>query len=105
MIREPSFFILTALVKAPLHGYGILKSVEQLSRGRVKLSAGTLYAALDRLSNEGLLRDGGSEIVDGRLRKQYRITNEGLETLRESAKQFSDNAKTARNQLAQVSRS
>ena len=71
MIREPSFYILVALARAPLHGYGILKSVEQLSKGRDTLRAGTLYAALDSLSREGLLSSDGEEVVDERLRRHY----------------------------------
>ncbi|HEY3905605.1 MAG TPA: helix-turn-helix transcriptional regulator [Streptosporangiaceae bacterium] len=48
-IQEPTFLILTALAAGPQHGYGIMTDVAQISGDRVKLRAGTLYAALDRL--------------------------------------------------------
>ena len=55
-LREPTFFVLTALLPAPLHGYGIIKAVEEMSDGRVRLRAGTLYAALERLEKRRLRR-------------------------------------------------
>lgn len=54
-VTEPAFFILTALVDAPLHGYGIVGEVDRLSEGRVRLKVGTLYGVLDRLVGEGLV--------------------------------------------------
>ena len=45
-LRESTYFILAALLDGPRHGYAIVKEVEQLSGGRVRLSAGTLYGAL-----------------------------------------------------------
>src|SRR5689334_13797887 len=54
-MHEPTFYILTALAERPQHGYGIMQTVSRLSGERVTLRAGTLYAALDRLTTEGLL--------------------------------------------------
>ena len=54
-ISEPSYFILAALLDGPLHGYGIIKKTAKLSDGRVRLAAGTLYGALDRLAEQGLV--------------------------------------------------
>jgi len=54
-LREPSYFVLAALLDGPLHGYAVIKRVDELSAGRVRLAAGTLYAALDRLAAEELL--------------------------------------------------
>ena len=45
-LREPTLFILAALVSGRLHGYAILDAVEDLSDGRLRLTAGTLYGAL-----------------------------------------------------------
>ena len=45
-LREPTFFILLSLSPGPKHGYAILKEVEALSDGRVRLSTGTLYGAI-----------------------------------------------------------
>jgi PadR family transcriptional regulator PadR len=76
-LREPTFLILTALAGGPRHGYGVMQEVERLSRGRTKLRAGTLYAALDRLGGEGLVEVAHEETVDGRLRRYYRLTEAG----------------------------
>ena len=51
-LQEPTFLLLTALAEGPQHGYGIMTDVDRISDGRVKLRAGTLYAALDRLAVE-----------------------------------------------------
>lgn len=100
VIREPAFFVLAALAPAPLHGYAILKRVERLSEGRVRIGPGTLYAALDRLVRDGALAPAGEEIVDGRLRRRYRITGEGRRLLRERAERYAANAAVARAALA-----
>jgi len=76
-MREPTYYILTALLDGPLHGYGIIKRVEALSDGRIHLAAGTLYGALDRLVDHGEIELDREEQVSGRLRRYYRITSEG----------------------------
>jgi DNA-binding PadR family transcriptional regulator len=80
-LREPSLFILTALAERPLHGYAVMKAVAELSGGRVRLRAGTLYAALDRLTEDGLLAVDRQEVVEGRLRRYYRLTDQGAARL------------------------
>jgi DNA-binding PadR family transcriptional regulator len=77
-MREPTFLILTALVGATRHGYGIAQEVRTLSDGRVGLLTGTLYTALDRLVAEGLIEPDREEEVDGRVRRYYRLTDDGL---------------------------
>jgi DNA-binding PadR family transcriptional regulator len=52
-MREPTYFVLAALLAGPLHGYAIIKRAGELSGGRVRLATGTLYTALDRLTAEG----------------------------------------------------
>jgi PadR family transcriptional regulator, regulatory protein PadR len=99
VVREPTFLILAAVAADPLHGYGILRSVEQLSGGRVRLRAGTLYAALDRLVREGALVVDHEEVVDGRLRRYYRITESGLHALRQGVEDLDANIAAARRQL------
>src|ERR1019366_1699156 len=76
-LQEPTFLILTSLAAGPQHGYAIMTDAEQISGGHVRLRAGTLYAALDRLRTDGLVEIDREEIVDGRLRRYYRITGEG----------------------------
>jgi DNA-binding PadR family transcriptional regulator len=80
-MRTPTFVILTALADGPRHGYGIVQEVRVLSEGRVSLLTGTLYTALDRLTAEGLVEQDHEEQVDGRLRRYYRLSAEGLAAL------------------------
>jgi PadR family transcriptional regulator, regulatory protein PadR len=104
VLPEPTFLILAAVAPAPLHGYGIIQAVDRLSGGRVRLRAGTLYAALDRLVGDGSLVVDHEEVVDGRLRRYYRITGDGLAVLRRGVEQLEANASTARGQLARLER-
>ena len=83
-LHEPTFLLLTALAEGPRHGYGIITDVERMSGGRVRLRAGTLYAALDRVVAEGLVEADRDEVVEGRLRRYYRLTAE-VERLQHNA--------------------
>ena len=76
-MREPTYFVLLSLLGGPLHGYGIAKRVAALSDGRVAVTAGTLYGALDRLVEQGLAEVDSEELVNGRRRRNYRITQRG----------------------------
>jgi len=98
-LQEPSFFILTALARAPLHGYGVMRAVSELSQGRLELRAGTLYAALDRLTEDGLLEVDREEAVEGRLRRYYRLTEPGAARLEAEIAQLRANVATAAAQL------
>jgi len=100
VITEPTFLILAAVAPGPLHGYAILREVERLSGGRVRLRAGTLYAAVDRLVEHGQLADAGDEVVDGRLRRYYALTDDGASRLAAEADVLVANATAARDQLA-----
>src|SRR5690348_10177634 len=98
-MQEPTFLILTALAGEPLHGYGVIQEVSRLSSGRVVLRPGTLYGALDRLSEQGLVAAEREEIVDGRLRRYYRITDDGAGLLHAEARRLADNAAEAHRRL------
>lgn len=98
-LREPTFLILTALAERPQHGYGIMADVERMSGGRVKLRPGTLYAALDRVVAEGLVEAEREEIVDGRLRRYYRLTPSGRERLAAEVERLRENAAVAAQRL------
>src|SRR2546430_15154972 len=95
-LQEPTFLILTALAAEPLHGYGVIQEVSRLSGARVVLRPGTLYGALDRLSDQGLVAADREEVVGGRLRRYYRLTDEGEALLRAEAQRVADNAAEAR---------
>ena len=84
-MREATFLILAALADQDLHGYGIIGEVKKLSGGKTTLGPGTLYGTLDRLTEEGLIQPTGTEVVDGRLRRYYGITGNGLSAVRSEA--------------------
>lgn len=101
-MQEPTFLILTALVAEPLHGYALISEIEQASEGRVRLRVGTLYAALDRLTQEGLVAVESEEVVSGRLRRTYRVTGEGAAALAAEAERMASLARRARARLRQT---
>jgi PadR family transcriptional regulator, regulatory protein PadR len=84
-MREPTYFLLASLLDGPLHGYAIIKRAAEMSGGRVRLATGTLYTALDRLTDEGLVRLVSEEIVSGRVRRSYGLTSTGSAALRAEA--------------------
>ncbi|HYK33145.1 MAG TPA: PadR family transcriptional regulator [Streptosporangiaceae bacterium] len=84
-MREPTYFVLASLLDGPLHGYGIIKRAAELSGNRVRLATGTLYTALDRLAAEGYVRLVREEIVNGRARRSYGLTDAGAAALRAEA--------------------
>jgi len=98
-MQEATFLILTALAAGSQHGYGIITDVREISGGRVRLRAGTLYTALDRLRAEGLIGVHREEIVEGRLRRYYRLTPMGLDLLAAEAARLQANAKAALSRL------
>jgi DNA-binding PadR family transcriptional regulator len=98
-MHEATFLVLTALAGASQHGYGILTDIAELSGGRVRLRAGTLYAALDRLRTEGLVEVDREEVVDGRLRRYYRLTPEGARALAAEAIRLRSNTSAALGRL------
>ena len=77
-LTESTYYILLSLL-SPQHGYGIMQQTEEMSRGRVRLAAGTLYGALNALSAKGWIIQIPSE-EDSR-RKDYRLTEKGLQVL------------------------
>jgi len=87
-LREPSYFVLAALLDGPLHGYAVIKRVDELSAGRVRLAAGTLYAALDRLAAEELLTVVSEEVVNGCVRRYYGLTENGSAAVRAEAERM-----------------
>jgi DNA-binding PadR family transcriptional regulator len=98
-MQEATFLILTALAESSQHGYGIINDVTEISEGRVRLRAGTLYAALDRLRVDGLIELDREEIVDNRLRRYYRLAPAGNARLAAEAARLQAHAATALNRL------
>ena len=72
--------ILEALLQEPSHGYRIAQQIKERSRGVLDFKEGTLYPALHKLQNEGLVKSSES-VENGRPRRYYRITGAGRKTL------------------------
>lgn len=80
-LSEPVLLILVSLASEAKHGYALLKDVEDLSEGRVRLSTGTLYGAIRRLLEDGWIER--YELKDTSRDKQaYRLTTKGRAHLR-----------------------
>ena len=76
-LTETTYYILLSLYE-PLHGYGIMQRAQELSGGRVRLAAGTLYGALNAMVDKGWIA-----LLPGEGRKkEYRLTSMGLEILK-----------------------
>lgn len=103
-LQEPTFLILAALAAEPLHGYGVIQEVAELSGGRVTLRPGTLYGALDRLVDQELVVSDREEIVDGRLRRYYRLSDSGAQLLETEARRLTSNANAAVTRLRRRAR-
>ncbi len=84
-MRAPTYFVLASLLDGPLHGYAIIKRAAELSGNRVRIATGTLYTALDRLTAAGYVRLVREEIVNGRARRTYGLTDSGAAELRAEA--------------------
>jgi DNA-binding PadR family transcriptional regulator len=98
-LREPTFLVLAALGPGPLHGYGIIKTVEQMSQGRVRLRAGTLYSALERLEAQRYVAFDGEATEGGPTRRYYKLTEAGESLLAQEAARLRANAELAFSRL------
>lgn len=78
-LTEATYYILLSLCR-PQHGYGIMQQVESLSKGRVRLAAGTLYGALNTMSEKRWIVQLPME--QGSRKKEYRLTELGREVLK-----------------------
>lgn len=101
-LSESTFLILVSLQGGPKHGYAIMKEVEELSRGRVMLSTGTLYGAIKRLlQNEWIRRvEVPEDGEDARGRKSYALTRRGRRVLEAEVQRLRQLAKIARRRLS-----
>lgn len=77
--------ILKAIAVEPLHGYAVAQRLEQVSRGVVQVPEGSLYPALHRLENRGLLAADWKKTETGREAKFYRLTPKGRKQLEADA--------------------
>ncbi len=79
------FYVLVALADGQTHGYAILKEVEQLTSGAVRLSTGTLYGIIKRLLADGLIREAAVAAKDDERRRSYDLTAFGRDVARAEA--------------------
>lgn len=99
-LSEAVLLILLSMAEEPRHGYAILKDVEQISDGRVKLSTGTLYGALRRLlEDKWIERFTEDDAARGRL--AYRLTNTGHGALKREVARMKHLAKVATARIAE----
>lgn len=73
--------ILKAVSLGPLHGYGVLLRIQQISAGRLEILQGSLYPALYRLEDQGWITSEWGESENKRKAKYYRLTAEGKKRL------------------------
>jgi DNA-binding PadR family transcriptional regulator len=94
-----TFHILVALADEERHGYAVIKDVEARTGGRLKLSPGTLYRSVDRMVQQGLIREVTSRIardLDDERRRYYRITAFGREVAMAEARRLAEMLALAR---------
>jgi DNA-binding PadR family transcriptional regulator len=75
-LTESTYYIMLSLIE-PLHGYGVMQKVEEISRGTVRLGPGTLYGVFTTLEKEGLI----VKVKEEDRRKSYVLTQKGKEVL------------------------
>ena len=84
--------ILKAVSLGPLHGYGVLLRIEQISKERLKIEQGSLYPALYRLEHQGLIAADWGESENKRRAKFYRLTAAGKRRLEAETHKWNDMA-------------
>ncbi|MDQ6839087.1 MAG: PadR family transcriptional regulator [Actinomycetota bacterium] len=94
-MTEAAFSVLASLLDEPLHGYGIMQAVRALSSQRAPFPVATVYAVLDRLTADGLVEVDHEEIREGRLRRYYRVTDDGARALSLEAQRLAKKAEVA----------
>lgn len=91
-LKQIEFLVLAALVEEPLHGYGIVRAIDERSAGQVRMRPGDVYRVLYRLRQRGLIGEAErrpvAELDDAR-RTYYRITADGREVVAAEAELLS----------------
>jgi len=100
-LPSAAFQILLSLAGGDLHGYGIMRQVEEQTGGRMRLGPGTLYSSIQTLLEEGLIEEvtgdmGGGDPSDARRRRHYRLTAGGRKLARSEADRLADLLRVAR---------
>jgi DNA-binding PadR family transcriptional regulator len=97
-----AFHILLALAEGDLHGYAIMRQVEEQTAGKVRLGPGTLYSSIQALLEQGFIEEVGrgdvADVVDKQRerRRLYRLTSAGRKVARSEAEKLADILRIAR---------
>ena len=97
-LTEPVLWILLSLASQPRHGYSLMKDVESLSEGRVRLGTGTMYGALGRLLEESWI-EPFEQLDTSREKQAYRLTATGRARLRDELDRLRHLTRTAAARL------
>ncbi|NKB88724.1 MAG: PadR family transcriptional regulator [Acidobacteria bacterium] len=89
-LSERDFRVLFALLDAPLHGYGLVKAIREHSEGTVIVDPANLYRGMQRMIDEGLVRDGERRPApdSARIRRYYELTDLGRQVLSADAERM-----------------
>jgi len=99
-LSSASFYILLALAREDLHGYGIMQEIAKQSEGIYKLGPGTLYDNLEKLIRAGWVHELGPRRGDEDPRRRYyRLSNAGRDLLRAETERLTQVVREARSRL------
>lgn len=100
-MNELTFLTLTAVADHPRHGYAILQEIKAITDGDVVPQVATLYRTIDRVESDGQIVEDRTEVVDGRFRRVYRLTDRGAADLAAAALRRAATATVASQRLEQ----
>lgn len=97
-LPSAAFQILLSLADGDLHGYGIMRQVEEQTNGRMRLGPGTLYSSIQALLAEGFIEevDRADDDDGAERRRYYRLTSSGRKLARAEAERLADLLRVAR---------
>ena len=98
-LPSAAFHILLSLADENLHGYGIMRHVEEQTGGQMRLGPGTLYSSIQALLEEGLIEEeegSGTHGATDERRRYYRLTNAGRKVARTEAERLAGLLRVAR---------
>lgn len=96
-LTHVGYHVLLALATADRHGYGIIKHVAARTEGGVELEAGTLYAAIKRMKDDGWIEDAAIDPGADTRRRTYAITDLGQSVLRHESRRLETMVRLARD--------
>jgi len=95
-LPSAAFQILLALIDGDLHGYGIMRAVEDQTSGRVRLGPGTLYSSLQTLRDAGAIEEVENEAANTERRRHYRLSATGRRLVRSETERLEELLRIAR---------